>query len=109
MPHERLEGGLACRRDPEPPSVTHGVSSRCTHTHADLKVDTNAFFRTKHDGRLVGNTMWLRTGQFVAVKPQMRHGSAASHLRWDCTCACEKAYRARGDSFTPIPHGDYFR
>ena len=54
------------------------------------RVDTNAFFRTKHDGKLKAITNVsekVLTGQLVVVQAEGVHCRAAAEFRGNVACA----------------------
>ena len=70
------------------------------HIARAVRIGTNAFFRTKHNGRLVYQSSNVSkkvlTGQFVVAQPEPRHASAEPELRRDVACAARRSFLVRG-------------
>ena len=70
------------------------------HIARAVRIGTNAFFRTKHNGRLVYQSGKVSkkelTGQSVVVQAEIRHVSAEPELRRDVACAARRSFLVRG-------------
>ena len=70
------------------------------HIARAVRIGTNAFFRTKHNGRIVYQSSNMSkkvlTGQLVVVQAEVRHGSAEPELRRDVACAARTSFLVRG-------------
>ena len=65
-----------------------------------VRVDTNAFFRTKHDGKLVYGSTNLNktvlTGQLVVAQAEFLHSRAPPELRGNVACAARMSFLVLG-------------
>ena len=70
------------------------------HIARAVRIGTNAFFRTKHNGRLVYQSSNVSkkvlTGKLVVVQVEERHASAEPELRRDVACAARRSFLVRG-------------